>query len=102
MAYKNLCKFIDKLEETGELVKIKTFADPFLEISEITDRISKSHGPALLFENTGYNFLVLINAFGSEKRMCLAFGIAKFDDFAVETLDLLKDFSCQESLFPTS
>jgi len=93
MAYKNLCKFIDKLEESGELVKIKTFADPFLEISEITDRISKSRGPALLFENTGYDFPVLINAFGSEKRMCLALGINKFDDFAEEILALLKDFS---------
>jgi len=93
MAYKNLCKFIDKLEESGELVKIKTFADPFLEISEITDRISKSRGPALLFENTGYDFPVLINAFGSEKRMCLALGITKFDDFAEEILALLKDFS---------
>jgi 4-hydroxy-3-polyprenylbenzoate decarboxylase len=93
MAYKNLCKFIDKLSESGELVKIKTFADPFLEISEITDRISKSHGPALLFENTGYDFPLLINAFGSEKRMCLAFGIDKFDVFAEEILALLKDFS---------
>ncbi len=93
MAYKNLCKFIDKLEKSGELVKIKTFADPFLEISEITDRISKNRGPALLFENTGYDFPVLINAFGSEKRMCLALGINKFDDFADEILNLLKDFS---------
>ena len=86
MAYKNLCKFIDKLEKSGELVKIKTFADPFLEISEITDRVSKNRGPALLFENTGYDFPVLINAFGSEKRMCLALGINKFDDFADEIL----------------
>ncbi len=93
MAYKNICKFIDKLEKSGELVKIKTFTDPFLEISEITDRVSKNRGPALLFENTGYNFPVLINAFGSEKRMCLALGINKFDDFADEILNLLKDFS---------
>ena len=77
MAYKHLKHFIDTLEKAGELVRIKTFVDPILEIAEITDRVSKSPdgGKALLFENTGHDFPVLINSMGSYKRMCLALGV---------------------------
>jgi len=55
MAYKNLQHFISTLEAAGELIRIKAFVDPRLEMSEITDRISKTKdgGKALLFENTG-------------------------------------------------
>ncbi len=42
MAYRNQQEFIKKLEQEGELLRIKTYADPKLEIAEITDRISKS------------------------------------------------------------
>ncbi|HEX3933951.1 MAG TPA: hypothetical protein VHW43_04685, partial [Puia sp.] len=42
MAYKNQQEFIQALEKAGELVRIKSFVDPKLEIAEITDRISKS------------------------------------------------------------
>ncbi len=74
--YKNLNEFIYLLETEGELIRIKEFTDPILEISEITDRISKTSkgGKALLFENTGTNFPVLTNAFGSDRRMALALG----------------------------
>jgi 4-hydroxy-3-polyprenylbenzoate decarboxylase len=53
------------------------FVDPKLEIAEITDRVSKSGngGKALLFENTGTEFPVLMNAYGSERRMCMALGV---------------------------
>ncbi len=76
MAYKNLQQFIDTLEKAGELVRIKTYVNPKLEMAEITDRVSKEPGggKALLFENTGYDFPVLMNAYGSEKRMCMALG----------------------------
>lgn len=86
MAYKNQQQFIEAIERAGELVRIKTFVDPKLEISEITDRISKTEGggKALLFENTGYDFPVLMNAYGSEKRMCLALGVQHLDDVAKE------------------
>ena len=72
MAYRNLQEFISRLENEKELLRIKTYVDPYLEMAEITDRISKSPhgGKALLFENTGYDFPVLMNAYGSEKRMC--------------------------------
>jgi 4-hydroxy-3-polyprenylbenzoate decarboxylase len=86
MAYKNQQQFIDALEKEGELVRIKTYVDPKLEIAEITDRISKTTGggKALLFENTGYDFPVLMNAYGSEKRMCMALGVKKLDDVMQE------------------
>ena len=84
MAYKNLQEFINVLDEQGELLTIKSFVNPHLEIAEITDRISKSEkgGKALLFENTGYGFPVLMNAYGSEKRICLALGVKDLNDVA--------------------
>ncbi|OLY92707.1 4-hydroxy-3-polyprenylbenzoate decarboxylase [Cnuella takakiae] len=86
MAYKNQKEFIDALERAGELVRIKSFVDPKLEIAEITDRVSKmpGGGKALLFENTGYNFPVLMNAYGSDKRVCMALGVNHLDDVAHE------------------
>lgn len=92
MAYKNQQHFIDTLEKAGELLRIKTFVDPRLEIAEITDRISKTPGggKALLFENTGYDFPVLMNAYGSDKRMCLALGVNHLDDVAKEIEGLFK------------
>lgn len=90
MAYKNQQHFIDALEKAGELVRISTYVDPKLEMSEITDRVSKQPGggKALLFENTGYDFPVLMNAYGSERRMCMALGVNHLDDTAreIETL----------------
>lgn len=74
MPYSGLQPFISKLKENNELIRIKEFADPILEIAEITDRIVKAGGKALLFENNGTPFPLLINAFGSDKRIALAFG----------------------------
>ena len=86
MAYKNQQQFIDVLEKAGELIRISAYVSPKLEIAEITDRVSKSGngGKALLFENTGYEFPVLMNAYGSEKRMCMALGVDHLDDVARE------------------
>ena len=87
--YKNQQHFIDELEKAGELIRIKEFVDPHLEIAEVVDRISKNTSSAvgrkaLLFENTGTDFPLLINAFGSEKRMCMALGVKHLDDVAKE------------------
>ncbi len=92
MAYKNQQHFIDTLERAGELFRVKTYVDPKLEMAEITDRISKQPGggKALLFENTGFDFPVLMNAYGSEKRMCMALGVTRLDDIAKEIEDLFK------------
>jgi 4-hydroxy-3-polyprenylbenzoate decarboxylase len=95
MAYRNQQYFIEALEKAGELLRIKTFVDPRLEMAEITDRMSKQPGggKALLFENTGYSFPVLMNAYGSEKRMCMALGVQQLDDVAKEIEGLFKMLS---------
>jgi 4-hydroxy-3-polyprenylbenzoate decarboxylase len=92
MAYRNQQQFIETLEKEGELLRIKTYVNPKLEIAEITDRMSKQPGggKALLFENTGYEFPVLMNAYGSDKRMCLALGVNHLDDVAKEIENLFK------------
>ena len=77
------------------MVRIKTFVDPVLEIAEVTDRVSKTpdRNKALLFENTGTGFPVLINSMGSEKRMCMALGVTNLDEIAHEIEDLFKKLS---------
>ncbi|GAB3412422.1 menaquinone biosynthesis decarboxylase [Niabella aquatica] len=92
MAYKDQQEFIKALEKAGELLRIKTYVNPHLEIAEITDRISKEPGggKALLFENTGYEFPVLMNAYGSEKRMCMALGVKELNDVAGNIEHLFK------------
>jgi 4-hydroxy-3-polyprenylbenzoate decarboxylase len=92
MAYRNQQEFINALESAGELLRVKAYVNPVLEIAEITDRFSKSSngGKALLFENTGYDFPVLMNAYGSEKRMCMALGVKHLDDVAKEIENLFR------------
>lgn len=84
MAYKHLQEFIQKLESAGELQRISERVSPYLEIAEITDRISKNGGKALLFENNGSAFPLLINSMGSNKRMCMALGVDKLDEIGKE------------------
>jgi len=77
MRYKNLRDFIARLEAEGELHRIHSTVSPILEITELTDRMSKSPGggKALLFENVeGSEFPILTNAFGSMRRITLALG----------------------------
>lgn len=95
MAYRSLREFIATLEQAGELIRIKTFVDPVLEIAEITDRISKTpdRNKALLFENTGTEFPLLINSMGSERRMCIALGVNELDDVTSDIEDLFKKLS---------
>ena len=99
MAYKNLKHFIDTLEEAGELIRIREYVNPHLEITEITDRISKQYGPALLFENTGYSFPLLINSMGTEKRMAMALGVDKLDDISAQIETLFKTFTSPKNNF---
>ncbi len=91
--YRNTQHWIKTLEEKGELVRIKEFVNPELEITEITDRISKQYGPALLFENNGTDFPVLINSMGTEQRMAWALGVEKLDDVAAEIETLIKQLT---------
>ncbi len=84
MAYDDLRQWIAALESARELKRIGAEVDPILEITEITDRVSKRGGPALLFENVkGYpGARVLINQFGSERRMSMALGVNSLDQVA--------------------
>jgi len=101
LAYDDLRDWIQALERAGELKRIRTEADPILEITEITDRVSKSvwgrgsapakpgaapqlGGSALLFENLkGYpGQKLLINQFGSARRMNLALEVDSLDEVA--------------------
>lgn len=80
MPYKDLQAFIKELERHGQLKRIDALLDPHLEIAEITDRVSKNNGPALLFTNPqGSKFPVLTNAFGSYERMHLALEVENLD-----------------------
>lgn len=94
MAYKDLQHFMDTLEKNGELLRIRTFADPILQIAEITDRISKSdRNKALLFEHNGSRFPLLINALGSYRRMCMALGVGELDEVAAEIEGLFRSLT---------
>ena len=84
-AYQNLGEFISELERAGELLRIKAPVSCDLEITHITDLASKASGggKALLFENVRESrFPVLTNAFGSERRICLALGTDSLDALA--------------------
>ena len=84
MAFRDLREFIQLLEQRGEFVRITAQVDPELEITEITDRISKgpaAQNKALLFENVkGSAMPVLINAFGNASRMAWALGVDDLED----------------------
>ncbi len=91
MIFKNQQEFIKKLESLGELKRISVEVDPELEITEITDRVSKDGGPALFFENVkGSPFPLFINGFGSYKRMEMALNCSSFDDIAARIENHLK------------
>ncbi|HLX73300.1 MAG TPA: UbiD family decarboxylase [Terriglobales bacterium] len=112
MAYESLRDWIAALDRAGELKRVRAEVDPILEITEVTDRVSKAAGEgaratedqpsaratnhsgdqpgaratknsALLFENVkGYRTPVLINQFGSARRMCMALGVESLDEVA--------------------
>lgn len=97
MAYQNLREFVGRLDESGELRRIRVEVDPELEISEITDRVSKAVGPALLFERVkGSEYPVLVNALGSMKRVELALEVGDIEQVA-ERLTAILDQKTPES-----
>ncbi len=75
MKYKDLRDFLSQLEKQGELKRITAEVDPNLEMTEISDRVLRQGGPALLFENPkGYSTPVLTNLFGTPKRVAMGMG----------------------------
>lgn len=92
MAWKGLNEFVSALEKRGELKRIKTFFDPELEITEIADRFVKNGGPALLFENTGTGYPLLINAFASKTRLATACSRDNYDRLINDISDFFTSF----------
>ena len=85
--------FLAALEKAGDLTRITAEVDPVLEITEIADRVVKAGGPALLFERPkGSSIPVLINLFGTERRMARALGVEKLDDIAHRLQELIATF----------
>ena len=87
----DLRSWIDELRRAGELAEIEAEVDPYLEVTEIVDRTVKSGGPALLFKNPkGSQHPLLVNQFGTEKRMAMAFGEPTLDDVARKLEDVIE------------
>src|SRR4051794_12817694 len=87
----DLRDWIARLEREDELVRVPAEVDPALEITEIVDRTVKAGGPALLFENVkGSERPLLINQFGTERRMCMAFDVDSLDDISRRLEDVLE------------
>src|ERR671934_492647 len=88
---RDLRDWMARLEREGELVRVAVEVDPDLEITEINDRTVKAGGPALLFENVkGSDRPLLINQFGTERRMCLALDAPSLDAVARKLEDVLE------------
>jgi 4-hydroxy-3-polyprenylbenzoate decarboxylase len=88
---RDLREWIALLEREGELVRVSAEVDPHLEVTEIVDRTVRAGGPALLFERPkGSAIPLLINQFGTERRMCLAFGVESLDDVAAKLSAILE------------
>ncbi|MFO0837871.1 MAG: UbiD family decarboxylase [Phycisphaerae bacterium] len=87
----DLQSFVEELEQRRWLKRIRVEVDSRLEISEITDRVTKAGGPALLFENVrGSRMPVLINTFGTRERICLALGTDSLEQVAERVKELVK------------
>lgn len=91
MGYKDLREFVETLDKMGELKHIHAPVSQDLEIAEITDRVCKQNGPALLFQNvTGHKIPVLMNAMGTKKRMLTALGLDSYEGFFQKYFELLE------------
>src|SRR5258706_4938322 len=91
MAYNSLDDFVQDLERNGELKRIKYPVKAELEIAEIDDGVMKPNGPVLLIENVvGKQMPLLINAFGSAKRMAMALGVDDIETLAGEITKLIQ------------
>jgi 4-hydroxy-3-polyprenylbenzoate decarboxylase len=90
MPFASLRAFVDALRNAGELHTIDAAVDPYLEIGEITDRVVKAGGPALLFTSVkGSKFPVLTNQFGSRRRIAMALDAADLDEVSARVRALL-------------
>ena len=101
MPYKTLREYVELLDKKGDLIRIKEFVDPVLEIAEVTDRVCKQEGggKAILFENTGTDFPVVTNIFGSINRASLALNVNNPNDIAQQIDGFIKSVSSPKQGF---
>lgn len=90
MSFNGLAQYVSFLESRGDLARIRCRVDPVLEITELADRMVKNGGKALLFEETGTGFPLLINTFASDDRMAAAIGRNSLDDAGEEIFSLVE------------
>ena len=91
MPARDLREWVETLRREGELSVVEAEVDPYLEMTEIVDRTVKAGGPALLFRNPkGSQHPVLVNQFGTERRMCLGFGVSQLDEVAAKLEDVIE------------
>lgn len=99
MGYRDLRDFLNRLEGEGELRRIEAEVDPLLEITEITDRVTKAGGPALFFEHPhGSQIPLVINLLGTERRMNLALEVNRIEEVA-ERVHSFLDVQSPQGLF---
>lgn len=90
MAFEDLRGFLRLLDKDGELVTVSHPVDPFLEITEVTDRAVKAGGPALLFDNPkGFAMPVLTNHLASHRRMQLALRVGSYEELEQKVRELI-------------
>lgn len=90
MKWNSLRHFVEFLKDKNELVFVREEVDPLLEITEIADRVMKSEGPALYFEKIkGSPYPVLINLYGSYRRMSWALGVEDLEEHPKRLKELL-------------
>jgi 4-hydroxy-3-polyprenylbenzoate decarboxylase len=84
MPYRNLADFLEDLGRAGELAAVDAEVDPCLEIAEVTRRIARQNGPALLFRNVkGHDIPLVTNLFGTESRILRALGADSIEEATV-------------------
>jgi 4-hydroxy-3-polyprenylbenzoate decarboxylase len=91
VAYADLRDFLARLDKAGELRHDAAKVDPYLEVTEIVQRVTRAQGPALLFDDVlGSAMPLAINVFGTQRRMAMALGVDSLDDIGARIGDLIK------------
>jgi 4-hydroxy-3-polyprenylbenzoate decarboxylase len=91
VAYADLREFLTRLDKAGELRHVAAKVDPYLEVTEIVQRVTRAGGPALLFDDVlGSAMPLAINVFGTQRRMAMALGVDSLDEIGNRIGDLVK------------
>lgn len=102
MAFKSLVEFVEELKRNNELIVVDGYVNPVLEVADFVDRFSKqtnAQNKAILFTNTGTEYPILINALGSEKRICIALNCNSLDEHKDRLESLFKQATSPKKTF---